>query len=235
MKMFRFSTMALAATAAVALTVAPAAADQIATSAGSYQTGSGGEFTFTAVGGWLDTSSYSSYTHSGNSFQTFCIEAGENVTLGNTYNAQLNTHAMYGGQPAPGDELSQGTGWLYSLFATGNLTGYNYTGSVADRKNSAGLLQQTLWWLEGETNSGGASNVFGLAVISQFGSAAAAMGGSSTTYGVMAVNLWTGNDPSQSRAQDGLFYRSVPDGGATLALLGGALMALGAARRRFMN
>jgi hypothetical protein len=46
-------------------------------------------------------------------------------------------------------------------------------------------------------------------------------------YGVYAINMWLDGEDYQ----DGLVY--VPDGGATLMLLGGALMGLGALRRKF--
>ena len=68
-------------------------------------------------------------------FQTFCIETSEYFSPGVTYNATISEHAMYGRQPTGGDHISIGTAWLYSQFAAGALTGYDYSyglGRVAD-------------------------------------------------------------------------------------------------------
>jgi hypothetical protein len=47
-----------------------------------------------------------------------------------------------------GDILSKGTAWLYSQFAQELLIGYNFSGATAQRKTSAGLLQNAIWALE---------------------------------------------------------------------------------------
>jgi hypothetical protein len=201
---------------------------------GQYQTGLGGEFTLNPLSGWLDMSGYVAGTTMdigvAGTFQTFCIEVNEHISgYSATYNAQLNTNAMYGSVNPPGDPVSAGTGWLYSQFAQGTLAGYDYG---AGRLVSAAALQNTIWWLEGEAGDPGAGNVIRQAVLANFGdSAAAAMADGGWQYGVYALNLWTGSDPTQNRNQDQLFY--VPDGGMTLMLLGGALMGLGALRRKF--
>ena len=106
----------------IAAMASPAMADQIKVTQGSYQTGSGGESTFETVNpaGWIDLSHYAAFTASGNKFQTFCIEVGENISYGVTYNAALNTKAVNGGSGGPTpDPVSVGTGWLYSQFAMG--------------------------------------------------------------------------------------------------------------------
>jgi hypothetical protein len=78
------------------------------------------------------------------------------------------------------------------------------------------------------------TNVYINAVISHFGSADAAMADGADAYGVYALNLWAGGVDYQTQ----LFYKGggtvdVPDGGTTLMLLGGALVGLGALRRKF--
>jgi hypothetical protein len=88
-------------------------------------------------------------------FQTFCIEYNEEFSPGASYGVTISSKAMYGGQPPNGDPLSIGTAWLYSQFAAGTLSGYNYG---ASRTSSAGALQQAIWWLEAEPN--GARNSF---------------------------------------------------------------------------
>src|SRR5512132_2265175 len=142
---------------ALAATVSSAAAGTVKVGAtyGPYQAGVGGEFTVINVSGF-DNTSYSTLTKGftdPNSFQTFCVENStppEYIYLNTTYDATLNTKAINGGVGPEGDYLSQGTGWLYSQFAQGTLTGYNFTGTEAQREASASLLQQTFWWLENE-------------------------------------------------------------------------------------
>jgi hypothetical protein len=190
----------------------------------------GGEYTFTQLGGeWFPLTGYANGTTRNvgflapaNSFQTFCIEATTEPISGfpAIYNAEITNTVQLAN-----NRVSQGTGWLYQRFAIGSLTGYNYVGQAA-RQGSAYLLQQTLWWLEGYTIN--PLNIFSAAVIAQFGSSANAMMNGGENYGVYALNLTFARGGA---AQDMLVY--VPDGGATLMLLGGALMGLGALRRKF--
>ena len=213
---------------------------------GPYQTGQGGEFTLNALSpSGLDMSGYAADVTGGiaglaGAFQTFCIEGNEYIAGYDTiYNASLDTYAEAGGQTgatAGRDPVSVGTGWLYSQFAQGTLDtlGYSYAGGtpeqIAARRVSAGLLQNALWWLEGEMGLGyDFNNIYMKAVVDFFGSQAAAKADGAATYGVYALNIWTADGV---RAQTQLFY-SVPDGGTTLMLLGGALVGLGALRRKF--
>ena len=71
----------------------------------------------------------------------------------------LTVARKIGSQPLGGDPISIGTAWLYSQFAAGTLSGYNYAyGAGRQSSTSAGALQQAIWWLEGET--GGVQNGF---------------------------------------------------------------------------
>ena len=107
------------------------------------------------VGSW----GYSSGLAGKAYFQTFCVEYNEEFTPGNSYNVGISQKAMYGSQPLGGDPISIGTAWLYSQFAAGTLSGYNYAyGAGRQSSTSAGALQQAIWWLEGET--GGVQNGF---------------------------------------------------------------------------
>jgi hypothetical protein len=122
-----------------------------------------------------------------NYFQTFCIEANEEFTPGNTYSVGLSDRAMYGSQKPGGDPLSIGTAYLYSQFASGKLSGYDYTYG-AGRSTTAGELQQAIWWLEDE--AGGYQNQFitdaeNTLHLDDIGIKADANG----AYGVMALNL----------------------------------------------
>ncbi len=91
------------------------------------------------------------------------------------------------------------------------------------------LFRRQIWWLEGEggvINDG--NNIYINAVIARFTTEAGAKADGGWNYGVYAINLTMANGDLR---QDQLFY--VPDSGMTLMLLGGALMGLGALRRKF--
>ena len=202
---------------------------------GPYQTGRGGEFTILPLSSALDLSPYANGVSKNvpgalyDSFQSFCIEGNEFIyPYSAIYEAKIDTYAEAGGmsgQDEPGrDHVSVGSGWLYSRFAKGTLN-YNYVG---DRWASADLLQQAIWWLEGEDGvQFNAGNTYMAAVTSKFGSAADAMANGGEAYGVYALNVWNDSGPGQSQ----LIYVPVPDGGATLMLLGVALTGLGALRQ----
>ena len=121
-------------------------------------------------------------------FQTFCIEYNEEFTPGTSYSVGVSQNAMYGSQPPTGDPISIGTAWLYSQFAAGTLTGYNYAYG-GSRTSTAGALQEAIWWLESEPNGSntGLAGTF-------LAEAQAAVGGDITrnangAYGVDALNL----------------------------------------------
>ena len=156
------------------------------------------------------------------SFQTFCLEAGEYTT--NPLYFVIGSAAVKGGTGSS-DPLSQGTAWLYSQFVAGTLSGYDYDASAVARLASARQLQEAIWYLEGE--SGGVNNAFVFAATPHGGAADASAG----YLGVYALNNYF-EEGHTTLKQDFLYY-SVPDGGTTLMLLGGALMGLGALRRKF--
>ena len=77
------------------------------------------------------------------------MEYNEHFTPGSSYYYGISQGAINGGVSGGNpDPISRGTAWLYLQFATGNLQGYNYTGPNGNL--SAGALQDTIWWLEGE-------------------------------------------------------------------------------------
>jgi hypothetical protein len=138
---------------------------------GNYSSGNGGEFTISSSS--LSISAYtnatSGITGSANSFQTFCLEKTEYTTnsieimvsetwTGGGTNPQWDpsaphspaSHAILGSNPTlGGDDLNPQTAYLYTLFATQSLTGYNY-GNTSSRITSAGDLQNAIWYIEGE-------------------------------------------------------------------------------------
>jgi hypothetical protein len=227
----------------------PAMAGQIqvgypGSSYGAYQTGGGGEFTINVGDSGLSTAGYFAGARDigvTGTFQTFCLEEDEYIyPYPNQFFAVVNTKTMNGGvNTDSGDALSVGSAYIYSKFALGDLA-YNYAG---DRWASADLLQKTLWWLENEGPSYDASNPYMLDVFNQFGSEADARADADAgAYGVYVLNLWWSEDPQSDigysgTAQDVIYHqgppRRVPDGGSTAALLGGALLGIGAISRRF--
>jgi hypothetical protein len=151
-----------------------------------------------------------------------------------------------------GDQISVGTAWLYSHFAQGTLNvppvsgfGDYFSAVNPTRANEALKLQQAIWKLEGEDNTATtANNAYYAAAVNQFGGVEAnAQANASAGYlGVYVLNNWktaaarnlwvsSGTITESAKAQDFLYFR-VPDGGATILLLGVALAGLGALRRR---
>ena len=140
---------------------------------GGYYSGNGGEFSLSSDGGpglLLSNSAYADTTRGedGNpeSFQTFCIERGEyvaqpmDIMVSTTWTSgsipQWDTiahspasHAIQGGEDV-GDDLNPATAYLYTQFATGVLSDYDYLSAGVGRNVSAGQLQKAIWSLEGE-------------------------------------------------------------------------------------
>lgn len=150
---------------------------RITVSGVNYYAGQGGEFTIThdvsesSDTMTLDNSAYSSYT-SGlggypESFQTFCLETGENahepMDIWVSEEAAgiedgdygPGSHAWYGRMSPTGDNLDPRTAYLYTQFTTGQLN-YAYTGTIPiggdtlDRSQTAGALQCLFWNIEEE-------------------------------------------------------------------------------------
>jgi hypothetical protein len=236
-----------------AMVVAPGLlADQVKTISGygPYQTGQGGEFTLQVIGsGSPDLNPYLGYYAAGAinqvsgalnqpSFQTFCVEGGENIYANSTYDISLGSSTVFSGTP-----LSAGAAFLYYEFAKGTLVGYDYATTVAARKADADKLQRAIWWLMGqEAQTYTASNPYMLLAVTTFGSQAAALAANSslaTPISVSVLSLWVpgqvGN-PAGKR-QDQLILTgdqgyNTPDGGMTIAFLGMAMTGLAALRRR---
>jgi hypothetical protein len=153
-------------------------------------------------------------------FQTFCIETGEYFYPGTTYNVTISDEIMYDGGLFPsGSPITMGTAWLYSQFAAGTLSGYDYT-EGSGRTATAGDLQQAIWYLQGEETSlvNGGSGADGTAF---YNAAETVLGGTinnaaNGAYGVVALNLWVPNPDGSNGAgaQDQLMV--VPDPSAVV-------------------
>lgn len=207
----------------------------ISTNASSNGNGLGGG-SFTISGSGLDTSAYApiSLVGAAGTFESFCLEYGEHFSPGSTYNYTVSGAATAGSGGAVGgqDPISAGTAWLYSQFASGTLSGFDYG---SGRKTSNNDLQLAFWFFEDETPliSGygsygtGSGNVFLNAAVTYFGSVANAKADSNGAYGVKVLNL-TDNSGHNKQSQ---LYVSVPDAASTLGLLGLGLAAIAGIRR----
>jgi hypothetical protein len=195
-----------------------------------YSYGNGGEFT-AKFSNWTwdplqyysgSTKNIGSYDPS---FQTFCLEEHEYFYPGTAYDVLFGDRAIQGGVGPAGDPISLGTAYLYHEFQNETLIGYDDTPG-ASREASAGALQATIWWLEGEAGDPGAGNTFRQAVIAKFGSAAGAMENNNGTYAVAVMTLWVQGHAGELGycAQDQLVCVPVPGaillGGIGVSLVG---------------
>jgi hypothetical protein len=215
---------------------------------GSYQNGSGGEFTLTGASDFVGyyKSGVTSNLVYNNSFQTFCLETDEHLVFGNSYQANVSSSAYLGGSGGPEpDPISKGTASLYLQFAKGTLSGYNYG---SGRNDSAGLLQKAIWYLEEESSSftGYSSNteafnnniflqaVVGTDTTTNWG---IAKSDNSGTYNVAVLNLTNptnsdGVSATSPLRQDVLVVTPIPP---ALLLLGPALIGLVGFRKRIFG
>ena len=234
--------------------IAPAVmASTVVLTQGPYSYSDGGEFTAVTTPTIVNLGAYSSYTRSGNSFQTFCVQTGTEFQPGDTYDYTVSLISL-GGPGYPGQSvtlgnqysypLSEGAAWLYSQFARGTLANYDFSNASSDRQTDAGELQAAIWALQGGQSlsyypNGGPGNTY-------YNEAATALGANvdvaatlSTDFGVEIMNLtqYNGGDNGPGYYQNQLVLvppsptPSVPDGGLTVALLGGALFGLQGLRR----
>ena len=203
-------------------------ANSVTMNYGSRHSGNGGEFNASSPNFVPATMGYKAKTTYNGGVETFCLETNEYFNPGSTYNYAISQGAIHGGvSGGDPDLISRGTAWLYLNFAHGTLAGYNYSiGVLGDA--SAGALQSTIWWLEGE--GANPNNAFSTLVTHNVANYTADNNG---FYGVGVLNLWDANgNPAQDQlilSRGGQF--NAPDGGTTVMLLGTALSVLGMARR----
>lgn len=223
------------AVAVIGLAVAPSAnaltltIDRVA---GHYY-GDGGEFNIAGTGYQVYYNSlataYNRYGQIG--FESFCVEESEPVNIPAVYDYAINPAGAVGGGVAGGnpDPVSAGTAWLYSQFAAGTLSGYNYTVG-AGRVVSARDLQECIWFLENEILTVSGGNTFYAAVLANFSTLAAAQ--ADDTIGIVQAMNLTQPRTGDLRQSQLVITRRAPDAAATVALLGLALTGIGLVSRK---
>lgn len=208
--------MKIGVMALVAGLAASAQAGTIVINTGAYSSGQGGEFN-----AQLSGFSFAPYGLTGGAwFETFCLEIPENFTPGTVYNVTIDTFADgggNGGQVGPVDPLDERTAYLYSLFLSGGLVGYDYSNGLGQRQANAGALQNAIWYLENEVGSLDSAEA-----LSYFNQSLAGIG-----QGLGLVRVANLTDNSGGKHQSMLI--TIPAPGA----LAGVLVAgVAAARRR---
>lgn len=207
----------------------------------------GGEFTVSGSG--LSTASYAASTSSAfgaGDFSTFCMAYNEDFVPGSTFGYSLSS-TTFGNGSNPNVPLTQGAAYLYSQFASGNLLNYDYTngssGQFTSRANAAEALQIAIWWVQG-LDTGGIYNEgapvpnsgdnYYVNLLTGLGTGWATTVAAPNYDGVSVLILdnSNSNDGTTPYSQPQLYYNNVPDNGATVLLLGIALLTLVAVKRQ---
>jgi hypothetical protein len=216
---------------------------QLQTTGWPYQYGSGGAVFARIIdddpdGDGLTIGPYT--VPNGFEFTTFCVEDAEHVVGGwGTYFGVVNTAAVTGttvpntggydggnpiygdplGQSTWGDPLSEEVAYLYTQYATGVLSHFDY-GDTTEHRNDAGDLQLAIWKLEQETTvwlSGEALEWYDEAIAAVSSDAWSGIGN------VRVLNLYTyyntSTDTVSELRQDILIFVPVPAAGL-LGILG---------------
>lgn len=163
-------------------------------------------------------------TSDNGSFLTFCLEKETDIHAGKSYPYTVNSAAYYGGDnnnvadPAQpwGDTISEGTAWLYLAFLNGTLPG----------ALDGHALQNAIWALEDEMDWDNSNPYLAL-----FGDIDAAKANYTGTQ-VAVINPWDWSGDRELPDDVQSLLVRVPDGGATVLLLGAGLIGLAAIRRR---
>lgn len=95
----------------------------------------------------LPASSLGGDIYAGSVFQSFCIEIGENINFGGSYNFAVNVESINGGaSPNNPQPLAYQTAYLYSSFRAGTLSTAFDSSSNAD----VNALQDAIWFFQNQ-------------------------------------------------------------------------------------
>ncbi len=179
--------------------------------ASPFYTGPGGAFTIKPVSGNSPGQTGMPADLSLDTFETFCMQADENISPGSIYSFVINTGVPFEGGFDPLDDRSA---YLYTYFREGILPGFDYG---AGRAQSTADLQRALWFIEDE--SLGVNNAF----VAQ-ANAAVGVGGVWEGMGLGNVRVLNLFSPEGVPAQDQLTI--IPAQGSTvlIALAAGLLI-----------
>lgn len=162
----------------------------------SYSYSDGGEFTaVTSPDNFL--SKYAPTATLNGGFETFCVQSNVYFYPGATYSYVLtNTEST-------GEKLTLGAAFLYNEFATGKLTGYDYT-DTSIRQTDNSELQLALWTFQGQTPPSGFPSIstdpFYNLAITELGGTSAAFAPNNGTYDVGILQLYNANGaPAQAQ------------------------------------
>lgn len=226
------SILKLSAVMAVVGSPAALIANQITlTQNADYSSGDGGEFTAVTSGQDFLGDGYVASTEVNGGFETFCVESSVYFYQNTTYNYTLSSTT-----DSEGDVLDEGVAFLYYQFATGQLSGYNYTPG-SGRSTTAGQLQAAIWYLMGGQLGNGytatsiLNDQFYQLALSTLGSSAITAANNGT-YGVDILDLTDSNgNPAQNQLvltgpppQDN--GQPVPDNFTTVIVFGATLAGL---------
>ena len=193
-------------------------------------------------------------------FESFCLETGLTYPMPpgiptNPLNYAISPNILNASVYQPGLTITLGTAWLYSQFAAGTLTGYNYTNVTASfngtgwsspRADDAAYLQAAIWYLEDQpgfttfASAGGLANPY-LTLLTTptisgglgLSSLTAAMASDPGGFNVDVMNIGdAGVYQYQAQLVMGSPVKTTPDGGATVMMLGVAAGALALLRRK---
>jgi hypothetical protein len=166
---------------------------------GNYSYDDGGEFTAVTAGQSFLGNGYVASTEVNGGFETFCVESDVYFYQNTSYNYTLNTSTDSDGEP-----LTEGAAFLYYEFATGQLSGYNYTPG-SGRATTAGQLQAAIWYLmggqlgDGYTASSILNDQYYLLALTTLGSSTIGSANNGD-YGVDILELTDGNgNPAQNQ------------------------------------
>jgi hypothetical protein len=151
-------------------------------------------------------------------FQTFCTEIAEEFSPGSSYPVTaIGNSAMYAGT-GHAVPITLGVAYLYSQFAAGTLAGYDYNYG-SGRSTTAGVLQEAIWYLLGESGDG--AQLAGLALTDLQNSPIPSTQWMQPADGAYGVGDMVLDNPGQ--AQDQLVMVAVPE---PTTMISGVLLLL---------